>query len=85
MDVPANLVSATETWNTLQIWERLLGLKGKNLSATPSRFAADIGIHDLEHVQSNLETTVSNVTSALFKETNVVPDFDSKPILWENP
>lgn len=83
-EIPQTLVTATEKWNTLQIWERLLGLKGKNLSETPARFAKTIGADDLKRTQIALETSVGDVTSAFFSKTELPEQHDSKPILWEN-
>ena len=83
LPLPPDLTAAIESWNRLQAWERLLGLKTKPLASTPLRFADAIGIKDLQGQQSELETAVKTVTNSFFDgvDTHALPD--PAPIVWK--
>jgi len=73
-----------ETWNTLQIWERLFGLTEKHLTETPSRFAELIGASELETQHAKLETRIRNVTDAFFADIDKTKIIDPRAIMWRN-
>jgi len=75
---------AIEAWNALQMWERLLGLKGKSVNETPRRFAETINISTLAEHQMNLEKLVKRSVSAFFKDTENTPQTDPRPIMWKS-
>ncbi len=78
------LTGAIETWNRLQAWERLLGLKAKPLTATPQRFAEKIGMKDLQKQQSDLEATVKQATDSFFDGVDINAPPEPAPIVWKN-
>jgi glutamate-ammonia-ligase adenylyltransferase len=79
-----DLTGAIETWNRLQAWERLLGLKAKPLTATPQRFAEKIGMKDLQKQQSELEATVKQATDSFFDGVDINAPPEPAPIVWKN-
>ena len=72
------------TWNTLQIWERLLGLTDKTLTETPSRFAELIGVAELETQHAELETRIGSITNDFFADIAKAEIVDPRAILWRN-
>ena len=77
-------LEAIETWNTLQIWERLLKLTGKTVAKTPYRFAEPIGVAALESKHMELETRIHAVTDAVFSDVDKSENIDPRAILWRN-
>jgi glutamate-ammonia-ligase adenylyltransferase len=76
--------SALAVWNGLQSWERLLGLTGKPIAATPLRFADSLGLKTLKNRQSKLEKTVKAATYNFFKDVDVENIPAAAPIVWTN-
>ena len=84
-DTPdTDLIETIDAWNGLQIWERLLGLKGKALAETPSRFADKIDTSSLKTRQAALEKTVKAQFETFFNDTPRGPLPDPRPIMWKN-
>ena len=81
---PPSLTVAIDEWNTLQIWERLLGLKASPIKSTPSRFADLINIKSLKSRQAKLEKTVRSLTQTFFVGIESSPSHDTAPIVWKN-
>lgn len=79
-----DLQCAILDWNALQLWERLLGLKGKSLEQTPRRFADAVDIPTLSERQAQLEKTVQHAIDAFFKDTESEPLPDPRPIVWKS-
>lgn len=79
-----DFVEAIDDWNTLQIWERLLGLKTRPIDTTPDRFAEAISLKNLKKRQARLEKSVMNVTRSFFKDVDVASRHESAPIVWKN-
>ena len=78
------LHSVIKDWNDLQMWERLLGLKGKVVDDTPSRFAEAIDLPTLTDRQFQLEQKVNLSLSTFFKDVENAPLPDPRPIMWKN-
>ena len=83
-EVPSELLASIENWKTLQMWERLLGLKGKLLSQTPARFKEQIDIESLEARTAELEDTVTRTRNEFFSDIEMSEMIDPRPVLWEN-
>jgi len=81
---PEVFSAAIERWNTLQTWERLLGLKTKPIHSTPSRFADTIDIKTLRSRQDELEKTVKHVTQSFFEGIDASTEREAAPIVWKN-
>jgi len=82
---PEGLEDTARDWRELQIWERLLGLKGQPLKATPSRFTAGTSpLLDADRI-IGLEKTVTSAAKALFKPVSSETAPDPAPIIWEKP
>lgn len=82
--VSSEMTTAIDDWNTLQIWERLLGLKSKSLGSTPSRFADAIGINSLKTHHAELEKIVRGMTESFFQDVETTVQHESAPIVWKN-
>ncbi len=78
------LLRAIEDWNGLQMWERLLGLKGKPLDETPHRFADAVDLTTLKDRHLKLETTVQVVIDAFFRYVKTTPLQEPRPIMWKS-
>ncbi len=83
--LPPDLNTAIESWNTLQIWERLLGLKGLPIDQTPARFSKQIDVQTLEDRQKELEHHVKAARSAFFETIDQTTSTDPRPVLWTTP
>ena len=79
---PSKFIKTIEDWNSLQIWERLLGLTDKDKTQTPSRFANAIDIHNFEKHQTALEGVVNLVKTEFF--TGISAEYlpPVRPISW---
>ena len=77
-------LESLETWNSLQIWERLLGLTGKPLDQTPPRFAELLGTRKLKKQQAKLEARISAVTENFFADIDKTEITDPRAILWRS-
>ena len=84
LSLPPDFLAAIDDWNTLQTWERLLGLKSKPIDKTPARFADPINLKSLKKRQAKLEKTVKNVTLSFFKGVELDSRHESAPIVWKN-
>lgn len=82
--LPTEMAAAIDALNTLQTWERLLGLKGKSIKLTPPRFAEAIGIKDLKHNHTKLEKTLKGITHTFFENVNEDTKPEPAPIMWKN-
>ena len=82
--IPEAFNAAIEKWNTLQTWERLLGLKTKFIHSTPSRFADTINIETLSERQDELEKTVKAMTQSFFDGIDGSAEREAAPIVWKN-
>jgi len=82
--LPKKLDGTINDWNELQIWERLLGLTGKNTAETPARFAKNIKLETLEQQQTKLEKSVRDTTDSFFRDVILSPETASSPIVWKN-
>ncbi len=81
---PPELLDTIDKWDTLQIWERLLGLRAKSISSTPERFATPINLKGLKHTQATLQKAVKTVTYSFFEATQNDRARDAAPIVWKN-
>lgn len=79
-----DLRRAIGDWNALQMWERLLCLKGKPHNETPHRFADAVDLSTLAERQSELEKTVQRCVSEFFKDIDITPMPDPRPIMWKS-
>ena len=84
LPLPSEMGPAIEDWNTLQTWERLLGLKAKPIIETPSRFAEVIDIKGLKRRQTKLEKMIKGVTASFFEDVNSDSTREPAPIVWKN-
>jgi hypothetical protein len=82
--VSVSLADSIDEWNRLQTWERLLGLKGKPIKATPRRFADAVEVKTLQKNQDKFEQIVREITDKFFKGVLSYPDKPSLPIVWKN-
>ena len=71
-------------WSRLQIWERLLGLTGKPLTETPSRFSSLIGTSDLKSQQLGMESNINEIRNEFFSEIDRTETVEPRAILWRN-
>jgi len=76
--------ASIEIWNGLQIWERLLGLTGKTVMETPSRFIELIHAAKLEKQQSELESSINTITNEFFAEVDKTKTTNPRAIMWRN-
>ena len=82
--LPFDLEDASNDWNTLVAWERLLGLTAKSIEETPSRFAKTIGVTALKSHQDKLEKTVKTETERFFEGLDRDSKLEPAPIVWKN-
>lgn len=83
-DTPTPALNETaKSWRKLQIWERLLALKGKPTSETPTRFAEAIQIMSLPEVNQRLEHVVMEAEDELFKNLPIGHQNEPAPIVWD--
>lgn len=83
LPVPAAFNAAIDDWNTLQTWERLLGLYAKHHSQTPQRFANKIPVNQLREQHHALETEVRLHTSQFFSSLEKGSRNKSGSIAWK--
>lgn len=81
---PSGMGEAIDDWNTLQTWERLLGLKAKPITDTPSRFAEAIGVKELKRRHTKLEKTINSITDSFFESLDLNSTPEPAPIVWKN-
>ena len=79
---PEGLAEAAADWRELQMWERLLGLKGKSIADTPTRFAERIPVSSLPDRVETLENIVKSAADTLFAETPRDAYPEPAPIVW---
>ena len=77
-------LESLETWNRLQIWERLFGLTGKSMKDTPQRFAKLIGASKLKKQHVRLESRIGTVTNKFFADIDRTEIVEPRAILWRN-
>ena len=82
---PDGLETAAQGWRNLQIWERLLGLKGKPLSDTPARFADNIPLESLSERVKQMQSIVIAAAQSLFQGIATEQHPDPAPIVWDKP
>jgi len=80
--ITASHSDSLESWGTLQIWERLLGLTGKSIRKTPKRFEKLIGSSKLKKQQTKLESNIRAVTDKFFSNIDPADITDPRAILW---
>jgi len=78
-----NFRDAIEAWETLQIWERLLGLTGRDVKDTPDRFSQQIDVTSLPHRQSALIDRINSEVSTFFKSLGEQVPPEPRPVLWK--
>ena len=79
---PKNMAEASQEWKELQIWERLLGLKDKPVSETPTRFAERIPVSSLTDRVQTLEQLIQTSAVNLFSEVKTDNLPNPAPIIW---
>lgn len=80
---PPELHEAAITWRDLQIWERLLALKGKPVSETPARFATTIETPSLPKRTEVLQNFVKSTAEELFSQVPEDQRNEPAPIVWD--
>jgi glutamate-ammonia-ligase adenylyltransferase len=82
---PSELAPIIENWNESIIWERLLGLTGKRVSETPSRFAQQISIATLPQLWEEQDMMVKEITAEFFADQKTTKPPTSGPVIWQQP
>ena len=67
----------------LQVWERLLGLTGKDISETPQRFAPFFAPQTLPQRIRVLEDSVNQARDLVFKGLGEITPPDPRPVIWK--
>ena len=76
-------------WSNLQLWERLLGLTEHTLDSLPKFYKARVlsqfgatTLKEIEELQKHHTKTVLAAYNALFANTTLPSNYESKRILW---
>ncbi|WP_427451596.1 hypothetical protein [Litorimonas sp. WD9-15] len=80
---PNDLAPAADAWRDLQIWERLLGLKGRTLAETPNRFESLITDRVQPKLIKQLQNSVQSAADILFTDIQQGEHPDPAPIIWD--